>query len=281
MKQFSVTTYSSLWKPLLFGMIMCLSSCEEQRRVIEPFIPTGDRVILLEEFTGKGCTNCPKGSREIENLLTRFPDNMIAVSIHAGFFANPVSFPLGQYDLRAPQAQDLFDLLGPVFGYPSGSVNRTPVNGDMQLGANQWASAITAEIQTAPAVEITIAKDYNAATRELQVTVSGIGKQPISGDLRVSVMIVESGIIDAQDDQEAGGIVPDYVHNHVLRNMLTPASGAPVLTSLSTGQTFTQSFTTSIDAIWNPQNMEIIAFMSNVQGTSFPILQATSAHLAD
>ncbi len=29
-------------------------------------------------------------------------------------------------------------------------------------------------------------------------------------------MLTESGIIDAQDDLEAGGIVLDYVHKHVL-----------------------------------------------------------------
>jgi hypothetical protein len=63
--------------------VLSLYACEENRRVIVPFVPEGDKVVLLEEFTGKGCTNCPKGSREIENLLTIFPDNLIAVSIHA------------------------------------------------------------------------------------------------------------------------------------------------------------------------------------------------------
>ncbi len=65
------------------------------QRIIEPFVPSGNRVVLLEEFTGKGCTNCPKGSRELENLLTQFPNNLVAVSLHAGFFANPQFFPLG------------------------------------------------------------------------------------------------------------------------------------------------------------------------------------------
>ncbi len=270
-----------MWKSSLLLFILVLVSCDEQRRIIEPFIPSGDRVVLLEEFTGKGCTNCPKGSREIENLLVTNPNNLIAVSIHAGFFANPLQFNLGQYDLRAPQSQELLELLGPIDGYPSGVVNRTAVNGSIQLSANQWASAITQQLQTAPAVELSISKTYDANTRELNVTVSGIAKQSVSGDLRLSVMLTESGIIDAQDDQEAGGIVPNYVHNHVLRNMLTPASGTPVFSSLNTGQSFSQSYTTTIDIGWNSVNMEIIAFISNVQSSSLPILQATSLHLAE
>ena len=129
-----------------------LVSCEEQRRVIEPFIPAGNRIVLLEEFTGKGCTNCPKGSREIENLLTRFPDNLVVVSLHAGFFANPQIFHIGQYDFRTAEGEILYDYLGPNFGYPAGVIDRTPVNNEMQLSANAWASAISNDIQEAPAV---------------------------------------------------------------------------------------------------------------------------------
>ena len=77
------------WKAILLFTIVFLVSCEEQKKVIEPFVPSGNRVVLIEEFTGKGCTQCPKGSRELENLLTLFPDNLVAVSIHAGPFANP------------------------------------------------------------------------------------------------------------------------------------------------------------------------------------------------
>jgi hypothetical protein len=188
-------------------MFILGSSCNEQRRMIIPFVPEGNRVILLEEFTGKGCTNCPKGSREIDNLLAQFPNNLVVVSLHAGFFANPQFFPLGQYDLRTDEGEFIFDYLGPNLGYPAGVVNRIPVNGEMQISLNQWASAITRELQIEPAVELTLNSIYNANTRELMVTVSGIGKQTVQGDIRLSIMLTESGIVDAQDDFEAGGIV--------------------------------------------------------------------------
>lgn len=264
--------------------VIFMISCEENRRVIEPFVPSGNRVVLLEEFTGKGCTQCPKGSRELENLLTLFPDNLVAVSIHAGPFANPASYPeLGPNDFRSPQAQDLFNLLSPVLFYPTGAVNRTLVSGDMQLTLNQWASAITKELETEPAVELSIEDVYNAETRELQVTVSGIGKYSVTGDLRLAIMLVENNIVDPQNDIEAGGngIVLDYVHKHVLRNMLTPANGESILSSISTGQTFSHTYTTTIPAEWNSDNMEIVAFVSNLQGSSFPVLQATSVHMAE
>ncbi len=258
----------------LLLLISTIYSCEENRRVIVPFVPEGDRVILLEEFTGKGCTNCPKGSREIENLLTLFPDNLVAVSLHAGFFANPAIFPLGQYDLRTDEGEVIIDYLGLPDGYPSGVVNRTLFNGTRQLGANEWSSAISQQIQVAPAVDLAIIKEYNEATRELVVTVNGIGKEVVTGSITLSVMLTESGIIDAQDDQEAGGIVLDYVHKHVLRDMMTPATGESIVSNISVGQTISQTYSITLDPSWVADNMEIIAFVSNVNGSIYPVLQA-------
>lgn len=273
--------YTSMLRAIVLIVAVVFVSCTEQQRVIEPFVPQGNRVVLLEEFTGKGCTNCPKGSREIENLLTQFPDNLVAISIHAGFFANPQFFPLGTYDLRTEEGEFLFDYLGPNLGYPAGVVDRVAVNGDMQIGRNQWASAITSEIQIPPAIELSIVKEYDPATRGLHITVNGIGKEDVANEIRLSVSLIESGIIDAQDDLEAGGIVPDYVHRHVLRDMLTPATGAPVTASIITGQTFSNSFTYTIPQEWVAESMEIIAFVTVAQGTVYPVLQATSAHVAE
>lgn len=257
-------------------------ACDENERIIEPFVPTGNRVVLLEEFTGKGCTQCPKGSREIENLLTLFPNNLIAVSIHAGPFANPASYPqLGPNDLRSPQAQDLFDLLSPVLFYPTGAVNRTPVSGDMQLTLNQWASAITSHLQTPPAVELSLEKNYDPVTRKLEVTVTGIAKENLNGNFHLSIMLTESGIVDPQDDIEAGGIVLDYVHRHVLRDMMTPATGASIFSTLNTGESFSYASSIELASGWVAENMEIVAFITNVQGSTFPVLQAVSLHVTD
>lgn len=266
--------------PLAAFFIFSLMSCDEERRTIIPFVPEGNRVILLEEFTGKGCTNCPKGSREIENLLTLFPDNLVAVSIHAGFFANPQFFPIGQYDLRTEEGEDLFDFLGPNLGYPAGVINRIPVNGEMQLSANAWSSAIAAQLQTPPAIELTVSKDYDPSSRSLTVQVTGIGKSTVANEIRVSIMLTESGIVDAQDDIEAGGIVQNYVHKHVLRDMITPSRGAPVLPSIATGETFSVSYSTTLDTSWVAENMEIIAFVSEA-GANFPVIQAAGVHLVD
>lgn len=276
-----VLSFSQLTRLAGFSLLLVMMSCSEQQRIIEPFVPEGNRVVLLEEFTGKGCTNCPKGSREIDNLLKQFPDNLVAISIHAGFFANPQFFPLGVYDFRTEEGEYLFDYLGPNLGYPAGVVDRTAVNGDMQIGRNQWGSAISSEIQIPPAVELTISRTFLPDTRQLTVTIEGIGKEDLSKEVRLSVVLIESGIVDAQDDLEAGGIVPDYVHKHVMRDMLTPATGEPVASSMKTGQTFSKNYVYTIPQEWVADSMEIIAFVTLAEGTVYPVLQAASAHVTE
>ena len=42
------------------------------------------RTVLLEDFTGQLCTNCPDGHRLIASLQEQYGENIIAVGIHAG-----------------------------------------------------------------------------------------------------------------------------------------------------------------------------------------------------
>jgi len=258
------------------AMLVIFSACTEERKVIVPFIPVGDRVVLLEEFTGKGCTNCPKGSREIESLLTQFPNHLVAVSIHAGFFADPQTFNIGQYDLRTDEGEFLYSYMSPNLGYPSAVVDRTPVGGILQIGLSQWSSAIVSELEEEPSVELSLTRTYNETTREVTLMVDGIGKQTVTGEIRISVMLTESEIVDAQYDTEAGGLVSNYIHNHVLRDMITPAAGEPLFNDLSVGQTFNHAFSTILNQDWKADYMDMIVFVSVVNGDDFPVLQAAS-----
>lgn len=44
-----------------------------------------DRVVLIEDFTGVKCPNCPNAAREITSLMGRYPKNVVAVAYHTEF----------------------------------------------------------------------------------------------------------------------------------------------------------------------------------------------------
>ena len=259
---------------------LCEACCT---RVIEPFVPAGERVVLLEEFTGKGCTNCPKGSRELENLLSIYKEQLVVVSIHANFFADPTQFPIGQYDFRTEEGEALFDYLGPNLGYPAGVINRRKFNNDYQQGANVWAGYVAQESTIDPRVEFTISRTYDNDTRHLHLLVEGRAKVQIDDPLRISVMLTESGIIDAQDDAEADPhIVPDYEHNHVLRDMLTAYDGQMLASSLAAAEEFMSEFDYDVDTAWNAATCNVIVFISlHANSGDISVLQAGETPLVE
>ena len=63
--------------------------------------------------------------------------------------------------------------------------------------------------------------------------------------------------------------------------MFTPAAGAPLFNDLIVGQTFSQTYSMILNEAWLPENMEIVAFASVVNGNKFPVMQAVSVHVID
>ena len=54
-------------------------SCQEKMVPITLIQPTGDRVVVLEEYSGGSCVPCANAHSEIENLLSVYADNLIVI----------------------------------------------------------------------------------------------------------------------------------------------------------------------------------------------------------
>jgi hypothetical protein len=87
-------------------------------------------------------------------------------------------------------------------------------------------------------------------------------------------MLTESNIIDAQTIPKVG-IVTDYKHKHVLRDMLTPFDGIALTEALSKGTKIKRDFTYTLPATFNAKECEVIAVLHQV-GQSKEVLQAAS-----
>ena len=102
----------------LFISAFLVLSCEEASVVIHPDMENNPedtttenqlRQVLIEEFTGVRCVNCPAGSEAIENLLDSYGDQLVAISIHAGFFSPPMGE--SQYDFRTDEGNNLMSFM--------------------------------------------------------------------------------------------------------------------------------------------------------------------------
>lgn len=269
-------------------LALTIASCDEIAPTITGTIgSTGpgtdltnqQRQVLIEEFTGVRCVNCPAGSAAIEDLLAIHGVQLVSVSIHAGEFSHPYSE--SQYDFRTPEGDQLLSYLGEPFGYPTAVVNRKLFEGefDMQLGQSQWAGYILQELQEPPKVKLKIEPSYDAQNGKLNAVITILVVEDVAEpDVRLSVMVVESGVKDVQ--LTPSGKQADYIHNHVLRDMMTNYDGALIADELTAGKQITKSFSIDWNSTWNANNCNVIAFVS-LGGTKKDVLQAHSVPIVE
>ncbi len=261
-------------------------SCKEIQPVIPPFGDGGGSVIvtpesrkvLIEEFTGVSCVNCPQGAAQIEDLISIHGESLIAISIHAGFFSSP--YP-GQQDFRTEEGSAILNLLGGESSYPAGVINRKIFDGeiDHQVGQASWAGHIANELTEDAKVTIDISTNYNSETRKLDIDVTGGAIEIIDGALRISVMVVETNIKDKQLTPD--GLIDDYSHKHVLRDMLTDATGDELaLEGLAVNETYEKSYSMVLPEAWESGNCSVVAFVHET-GTTTTVLQAEEHYLGE
>ncbi|MFT5072443.1 MAG: hypothetical protein ACI8V8_002418 [Chitinophagales bacterium] len=294
----------------LFSFILVITSCDVVEGPYEidtgNIIPTDTNTfvkkILIEDFTGHRCKNCPNAARELETIHEVYGDQIIGMALHVTTgYARPSQIGSTEwnneeyrYDFRTESGNawyDFFDISNP--GLPNGMVNRTGYPNNHKLGYSEWASKAAEELQKEIDFGITILTNFSGD--EGIITINTDILNNISGSYNLVVCLTESNIINTQLD---GSILKqDYIHNHVLRttiseNQLSSSS------SYNSGDTISRPFSFNLNDLqqdnidysnntaeagngnaagWDSSNMSVIAYIYD--NTTQEILQVEEAHL--
>jgi hypothetical protein len=271
-------------KNILFAFLVAIlfSTCKEETVYVPPLSggnnqqPTGgERNVLVEEFTGVKCVNCPDGAAEIANLKKKYGERLVPISIHAGFFAKKL--PESKYDLKAPQSTSLLNMLSEPEGYPAVVINRKTLgvnNTFPVIGLSKWAGLIELEAKEQAKALLQLESTYSDTDRKLKVSVSITPTTTLVGEYHLSIMLAENNIIDAQVIL-GKGTDPNYVHQHVLRDMLTNFDGLKIAEPLTKGATIKKEFEYTIPANFKAEDCEVIAFL-NQAASSKEVIQAAA-----
>ncbi|MCR4964521.1 MAG: Omp28 family outer membrane lipoprotein [Bacteroidales bacterium] len=219
---------------------------------------TAYRKVLIEEYTGHRCPNCPTGHEKLEELLNTYGDTLVPVCIHATTLAAPTAeFP---NDFRTEVGNELTDYYQ-ISGIPAGIINRENV--PMGSIPARWTSKIQAVDRTDVPAAIQIVNQYGEiASNVLKVNVKVSLLKAYTEELRLSLFLVEDGIVSPQIDGTE--TIEDYVHNHMLRAALNGTYGT-VLSQPTAGyayETYLYAKTISFSGHdWNPDNCSIVAIL--------------------
>ncbi len=240
------------------------------------------RKVLLEEFTGHKCPNCPDAHVIAHDLQSIYGKQLILITIHAGYFANVGAAPF-TYDFKTTSGNDI----ATNFQLPStpiGMVNRVKQSSGWLIDKDDFGSNVSAQIDDQsiePELYITLNPTFDQSDSTLNLETSTYVMDNLeSANYNICVVITEDSIIKPQIDN--GETITDYMHMHVMRGMVSPTWGDQIITGTPTlGQTYTKNYTGyKLGKDWNPDHCHIVAYVYYADGDKlYQIIQAQEVKL--
>lgn len=219
-----------------------------------------ERRMLIEDFTGQNCVNCP----DVAELLTElkenvYKDKMILVAMHAGGFSDGTI-------LHNETAQIYYDALV-LKSNPAISIDRQYSNDG---SSDNWPAYIASRAAVKSPCDIKSELIYDAETRNLRVVSDIDFYTDYTGKLGVQHYLVMDGIVAEQATHT--GTDYAYVHNHVMRGVINDVWGMSLPGSLNAddasnykynkGEKYTiASNNYTVNSYWNVNNISIVSFV--------------------
>ena len=248
------------------------------------------RKILILDFTGHKCGNCPKGHKAINALEEKFGEAVVPIAVHCTYYGNtnPNASPHTtdssfNYDFRCEEGIYLGggDTDG---GYmdldavPAGLIN-TFDPALLNASTNGWATDFAKYYSTYPEFSIEVSTAFADSTISADIKLTS--EVVTSRKLSLVAYVIEDGIVGWQFDYESDPQeIGDYVHNHVLRTSLNGVFGEDVKTDnaqLSAGDVIEKSYSKAVRSDWNVANCKVVAFVYDTDTKE--ILQADVANV--
>jgi thiol-disulfide isomerase/thioredoxin len=243
------------------------------------------RKVLVEDFTGHKCGNCPDAGEALKQLKALYGGKIVTMAVHAGFFAEPNSGGLFTYDFRTSEGTELDQFFGNSnAGLPNGLINRKFYDANPIVNFVDWASKVNEIINTPADAWITMDPTYNGDSRSLDVTVNSKILSSISDSLQLAVYITEDSIVRPQADYSLPSpnqYIPEYVHRHAFRGSMNGTWGTPlsVGNSFNAGQEFNTQYSFNLPSEWNANKIQLVAVLYKV--STREVVQAEEVHIIE
>ena len=237
------------------AMLTACSQIDEGERLIYVEPAEAQRAVLVEDFTGQKCKNCPDATNELHDILEAYgEDNIIPVAIHCG------KFGLNTADGLVTEAGKTYwsAFFSDTQGQPVAKINRGTANDDYQ----NWSKAIDDEIRRPTNVTLKAEAQYQEEGRSVELNIEALGK---AGDVqKLQLWLVEDSIVAIQR-LPTGGTDLQYVHNHVLREALNGDWGESITfgeEAVKVQKTFT------LDEKYKAEHTYVVAFTYDDNGVT-------------
>lgn len=249
---------------ILFFCLLCfLCACDvigESDRLLPVDGVGGEASVLLVEFTGVGCVNCPSAAAEAKRLHEYYGDRLVVVEMHPP--ANPFTKAVPEYDYTCAAADKYYALYGgtPSSPLPAGVVNGRRYDGTYFADWHLWGTAVADAASRKVTASLDVAVERQQQDFSIDVSIASVP----DGAMLI-VWLTEDSLVGAQLMPD-GSADMNYVHNHVLRTEVY--AGA-----VATQQTF---YCTLSDA-WKAEHCAVVAVLTDSEGAVLAVKRTEAA----
>lgn len=237
--------------------------------------------VLLEDYTGHDCVNCPTAALKAHDLKELYEDDLVIIAVHAGWFARPIpQEPSLASDYTCDAGEAWYNFFK-AFANPIGMVNRVESSpGDYLFDWEEWGTQVGLELQKEPEAGIIIENTFNESTRKLETTITTQFITDQTDKFNLIVCVTQDSIIDGQknNNSEIGpALIEDYVFMHMLRGNLNGDWGE-LLTDdnpVEVSKDYTNTITYTFPEEWIPKDCHVVAFIYSSE--TMTILQVEEA----
>ena len=212
-----------------------------------------NRNVILEEFTGQNCPNCPAGHAIAQALLDDNPGDVFVIAYHPQNSNYTIPF----LDETFPNAFYTTPYCGTGRFMPSAFIGRREYGGERLQSRTVWTSYTNTQLTEASPVNVGVVATYDEGTEELSIMVEAYYTANVTDGQSINVMLIESNI----EGSQSGGY--KYTHNHIFRDAFT-AQWGDAIANTTQGSTYTATYTfdNSSDG-FVMEECEIVAFVLN------------------
>lgn len=256
--------------------VLTMTSCsniDEDERYIPVEWSHSDRVVLIQEFTGMNCINCPRAAATVHTLMELNPGKIVVVGLHP--FNNPNTTPLKGFDFRTQLATDYAEYYS-TRDFPAAIIDNTSFDGSMVSNTiDKWGEYVSREFLRTPECDLYLTSNYDSSSRDVTVDYRVVFPAGFASECNIVLWLTENNIV-APQRQADGSYSTDYVHNHVLRAGFNGMWGDSLGSSFGIQQEVTGSLTLHIEEGWAAENCEIVGAVLRTENHAVAQAAATA-----
>lgn len=256
------------------------------------------RNVIIEDFTGHQCVNCPYSTNLMEQLIATNPTRIFGVAIHSG----PAG--LGGFQVTSDEYQDVLysdagleigtyfgSIPGAMFtGNPAFNVNRIKLDNQFTSNAgaimtNKTNSVLASNLK----INLQAKVNYFPSTRGvfLHTEVDKFDAS-VTSELGLVVYVIEDSLVAPQlvpqnatwdTDGTIDGRNEEYIHRDIMRGTIDGRTFGRTLSAADLGSNgkYFLSYSYKLPEQYDPENMKLYIYVYDK--TTMEIYQVIEKHL--